>query len=138
MFGLESTVTLINRVVDKDGKTIPMDMTFDGRPVKVEDRLVVPLGVGRILVHQSMYKLDLNTNIREYKLGCPELGLPTTPITEAEVHAHNELIDRSKMSSGANVKAVHINNPIMRTAPLYYNDPGGGDGAFPGFYSDKP
>lgn len=137
MLGTEPAVKLVNRVVGKNGKPVPQTYTFDGRPVTVSDPIIVPEGVARILIHQSMYTLDVSTNIPQYRLGCPEWDLPVTPIIEGSLLEKNELIDRSKMASGAKVKTVHINNPVMRNTPMGV-DTRGGDRAFPGSFSSAP
>lgn len=137
MFGLQPTVTLVNRVVDEAGKPITQYYTFDGRSVAITTELQVPLGVARILIHNSMWKLDPTITSPEYKLGCPELDLPVEPITPDMLASKNELLDRSKMAHGAKVKAVHIHNPIIRTTPISL-DGRGGDRAFPGYFQETP
>lgn len=134
MFGLEPTVTLVNRVVDDEGRHVPQVGMFDGQRVEIVDRLPVPYSVARILIHHSMYRLDPNTNLAEYRLGCPEMDLPTNEIKQSDIDSRNELLDRDKMSYGQKVKAVSINNPIRRTTPTSM-DASGGDRAFPGFFT---
>lgn len=134
MFGLEPTVVLVNRVVDDDGRPVPHIGMFDGQRVEIVDRLPVPYSVARILIHHSMFRLDPNTNLAEYKLGCPEMQLPTDVLKQSEIDQRNELLDRDKMTHGQRVKAVALNNPIRRTTPVSM-DASGGDRAFPGFFT---
>lgn len=109
-FGLGRTVRLVNRVVDVDGNKVPQEYMVGGEAVKVRDTLDVPVGLARIMVHQSMYKLDPATGLPEYKLGCPEFNVSTDPLPVA-VLDRDELIDRPE-SQKKRMKLEHINNPI--------------------------
>lgn len=109
-FGIGRTVRLINRVVDETGKRVPQEYMVGGEAVWVRDTLDVPVGLARIIVHQSMYKLDSATGIPAYKLGCREFDIPIDdlPLKEAQ---RDELIDRPE-SQKKKMKKEYINNPI--------------------------
>ena len=136
-FGQIEAVRLINRLVDADGTPVPQTLVFNGQHFQIERELLVPMGVARILIHHSMCLMDPVTNVPQYKLGCPEMGLPHDPIVVDSLPI--ELLDRSKIPMGSKHHHEYrrIHNPIMRTEPMSVSDPGGRDGAFPGFYGDR-
>lgn len=138
---IEPTVTLVNRLVDEAGELIPQEFMFDGECVWVRDKLTVPVGIARVLVHHSMFKMDAFTNRPQYKLGVEEWGLPTTPITPDEIG--DELVDRESLGWPRQTvkgkvlkKGPPLRNVAQRHDALSVNDPRGGDGAFPGFYGE--
>ena len=109
-FGLGSTVRLINRVTNEKGEKVPQEYMFGGEAVWVRDTLDVPVGIARILVHQSMYKLDSTTGIPAYRLGCREFNIPVDDLPLKEIQ-RDELIDRPE-SQKKKMKFEHIANPI--------------------------
>lgn len=112
-FGMGPVVRLVNRVRDADGKQVPWEGMAGGEALWVVDTLDVPLGVARILIHQSMYKVDPANGSPSYRLGCVKLGAPEEPLTVDEV-TRIELFDRELMSEDEQKKMVtkRIHNPI--------------------------
>lgn len=113
VFGLGPAVRLVNRVRDADGKQVPWEGMVGGEAVWVHDTLDVPLGVARILIHQSMYKVDPANGAASYRLGCAKLGAPEDPLTVDEV-TRQELFERELLSDAerAKVQTKRIHNPI--------------------------
>jgi len=109
-FGLGATVRLINRVTDEKGAKVPQELMVGGEAVWVRDTLDVPVGYARILVHQSMYKLDSSTGIPAYKLGCREFNIPVDDLPLKEIQ-RDELIDRPDAQK-KKMQLTHIANPI--------------------------
>lgn len=139
---LEPTVTLVNRLRDADGNPIRQEYMYDGESVVILDKLVVPEGAARIIVHNSMFKVGADVINPEYKLGVPEWGLPTEPIRPDEFG--DELVDRQTL--GYPRQTIHgkvlgkgppHRNPTPRRDPLSVSNPRG-DGAFPGHYGEAP
>jgi hypothetical protein len=145
MAKFERSVTLVNRVRGADGKPIPWQAMFDGERIAIEESISVPVGVARILIQQSMYKMEPDTSTADYRLGCTELGCPIDPLTEAEVN-RSELIDRDLLSPdrklgakdrfGRTYTAVKRAYRPPRTIPVSVTDPGEQDGVFPGQYGE--
>lgn len=139
MLGIEPTVTLVNRLVSDDGQHIPYDFMYDGQPGTVVEKLQLPVGAARIIVHNSMYRYGPNGI--EYRLGVPEWEMPCEPIPPSEFR--DELIDRAGLGyprqtiKGTQLgKGPPLKNPVARHDQLTINSPGGKDGAFPGFYGE--
>ena len=133
---IEPTVTLVNRLRDENGDPVTQDFMFDGELVQIIDRLTVPYGIGRILAHHSMKKLDLVTmRGSEYSLGCLEFGLPESPITVTDGEVQ-ELVDRNLLPYRKRVESRRLHNPIMRHDPMSVTNIGEKDGAFPGGFGN--
>lgn len=110
-FGLGSTVRLVNRVTDEKGEKVPQEYMYGGEAVWVRDTLDVPVGIARILVHQSMYKLDALTGLPQYKLGCRSFeSCPIDPLPVKDLD-RVELIDRPE-GAEKKMSIKRINNPI--------------------------
>lgn len=146
-FGLGAVVRLVNRVVDEDGARVPQEYMVGGEAFWIRDTLDVPAGVARIVIHQSMYKLDPVSHGAVYKVGCEELGVPTEPIPVAETK-RLELLEReylppdrqfgAKDRYGRTLKPVRMHNPIRRMDPIAINAPRPSEnGALPGEYGDR-
>lgn len=146
-FGLGPVVRLVNRVVDIDGKPVPQEYQVGGVAFWLKDTMDVPIGVARIVIMQSMFKLDPVTYGATYKVGCEELGVPVESIPVEETQ-RLELIERenlppdrqlgAKDRHGRTFKPVRIYNPIRRMDPLAVNAPRPSDnGALPGEFGDR-
>lgn len=139
----EPTVELVNRVRDANGKPVPWRGMFGGEQVWIVDRLHVPQGAARILIHQSMYKVEPDTSHAEYRLGCEALGVPTDLIPFAETQ-REELLDRdlltpdrqlgTKDRGGRTLTVVKRPYRPSRRDPLTVNNPGQDSGAFSGAF----
>ena len=126
---LQQMIRLVNRVVDKDGKRIPREIMFNGEVIVIRDTLDLPVGIARIAIHQSMYRVDPVTGHADYKLGAldsatgePMWGLPHDDLTEAEV-TRVELYGRELDPGSRKVESRKIHNPIRRHDPLTQSDP---------------
>lgn len=137
-FGLGPVVRVVNRVVDSDGKRIPQEYRVGGEAFMVDDTMDLPVGYARIVIHQSMYRIDPVTHIAEYKLGCSKLGITEEPLPVEETQ-RTELIDRDLLPPNRQkVKTVRIHNPIRRMDPVSANIPRpNGDGAFPAEFGER-
>lgn len=140
MLGIESQVTLVNRLVDEDGRPIPYTFVFDAQPYELIDKMVVPVGVARIVVHNSMYRTSGQG--MEYKLGVPEWDLPCEPLPPSTFT--DELVDRAEIGwprqtiKGRELKkGPPLRNVIKRQDPVNQANPRGSDGAFPGYYGES-
>ena len=141
------TVRVVNRVVGEDGRPVPHDFMFGGEAGRITDSLDLPVGVARVVIHHSMYKMDPVNNIPEYTLGCAELGADEAPLTLAETK-RAELIARelltpdrqfgAKDKFGRTFQAVPIHNPInpRRDASPIGPRPNEG-GVHPGEFGDR-
>lgn len=109
-FGLGRTVRLVNRVVDEKGEKVPQEYMYSGEAFKVRDTLDVPEGIARIVIHQSMYKLDSATGLPAYKLGAREFGIPIDDLPLKEIE-RDELLDRPE-SQKKRMELKRIVNPI--------------------------
>lgn len=111
--GLGSAVRLVNRVVDEKGEKVPQEYMFSGEAVVVRDTMDVPIGAARILIHQSMYKIDPVSGQASYRLGCDRLGVPTDDIPEKDTK-RNELFERELLPESVRrkQKTEKIHNPI--------------------------
>src|SRR5690349_11661878 len=90
---IDPTVTLVNRLRDRDGKVVPQEYYFDGESVVIHESLTVPVGVARIFMHHAMCKMDTFSGACSYKLGVDgEPDFPTDPILVEELGP--ELVDR--------------------------------------------
>lgn len=134
-FGFGQTVRLKNRVIDDKGERVPIEFMVGGEAIWVRDTLDAPIGVARIMIHQSMYKVDPVTGLPSYKLGCDRLGCEETDLPVAETK-RLELLDRDLMPESARgkMRVEKIHNPIN---PALSRRPqagpgAGNDGAFPG------
>ena len=112
-FGLGRTVRLVNRVVDESGNKVPMEYMVGGEAVWVRDTLDVPVGAARILIHQSMYKIDPINATPSYKLGCRELEVDPSDLPFADTQ-RLELLERELLpeSERRKMKVERIHNPI--------------------------
>lgn len=135
----EPTVTLVNRVRDPQGRVIPYEVMFDGESEKIVETLTVPVGIARILVHNSMFRWDPNGGEPRYKLAVREWGMDETPISVEQIG--DELLDRSDPSIGPR-RTIHgkiltkgrpLQNVDQRRDPLSVRTTGAReDGVFPG------
>lgn len=142
------SVTVINRVVDAEGKHVPYDAHVDGDVVTITDQVTLPSGIARIIVQGSMYCLDPETRQAQYKLGIKEWETPISPVTVQEIRDRIELIERGKLppdrqygwvsSDGKTFKAVRTAiTQSPRSDPIVQHTPGPRqDGALPGGYGD--
>jgi len=148
MFGQrEPTVRVVNRVRDETGALVPHDFMFGGEAGRITDYLDLPVGVARVVIHHSMYKMDPVNSIPEYKLGCAELGADESPLAVAETN-RSELIVRelltpdrqfgAKDKFGRTFQAREIYNPInpRRDASPIGPRPTEG-GVHPGEFGDR-
>lgn len=112
-FGFGHTVRVINRVVDKAGNRVPYEGMFSGEAIVVRDTIDLPIGVARILIQGSMFKIDPVNGQAQFKLGCTKLDTPTTDLTEAEVN-RLELLERELLPESVRkkTKTERIHNPI--------------------------
>ena len=134
-FGMGPVVRLTNRVIDEKGERVPYTGTIGGEAVIVRDTLDVPLGVARILIHQSMYKMDPVSGVPSYRLGCKDLDitcadLPVNETRRAEL-LERELLPESQKGKTQFVKLHNPINPGLSRAPISTTK-GGDDGALPG------
>ncbi len=111
--GMGPVVRLVNRVVDEKGERVPQNVTFGGEALVVRDTLDVPIGAARVIIHQTMYKVDPVSGAPSYRLGCSTLGCPTEDIPVKDAY-RVELIDRDLMpeSERKKMKLERIHNPI--------------------------
>ena len=132
-FGLGPVVRVVNRVKDSDGKPVRFEARVGGEAFYIEEALDLPRDVARLVIHQSMFKIDPVTHQPDHRLGCKALGAPEEPIAAVEVE-RIELIDRDLLPPHRqDVKRVRIHNPIRRMDALKTNAPRPGEnGAFPG------
>jgi hypothetical protein len=146
-FGLGAVVRLVNRVVDADGNRVPQEFMVGGVAFWLKDTLDVPIEVARIVIQQSMYKIDPVTYGASYKVGCEALGIPIDSIPLEETQ-RLELIEReyltpdrqfgAKDRHGRTLKPVRMHNPIRRKDPLSVGAPHPSDnGALPGEYGSR-
>lgn len=120
-------VRVINRVVDAQGSPVPWTAYVNGEPMRIEREVILPAAMARVVVHQSMYRLDPEAFVASYRLGVAEWGLPTDPIPLAEVE-RVELLDRDLLPPsqrvggrdrfGRRLQYVPLHAPIQRTDPL--------------------
>lgn len=134
-FGMGPVVRLVNRVVDENGKRVPIEFMVGGEAIWLRDSLDVPIGVARIMIHQSMYKIDPVTGLPSYRVGCNTLGCEETDLPASETK-RMELVDRDLMSESerSKMRVEKIHNPIN---PALSRRPSAGpragdDGAHPG------
>ena len=148
MFGQRgATVKIVNRVRNDDGTPVPVEIMVGGEQAWVRDTLELPVGIARIAIHQTMFRLDPVTNQPEYKLGCDALGADESPVPVAETQ-RSELIDRrllppdrqlgAKDKFGRTLRTVPIHNPInpRRDAGAVGPRPTEG-GVHPGEFGDR-
>jgi hypothetical protein len=140
-------VTVVNRVRDDKGQPVPYDAFIGGTVVVIRESERLPEGIARIIVHNSMYKIDPISFEGHYKIGVPEWGLPIDPITEAEAHPL-ELVEREnltpdrqfgyKRQDGKSYRPKRFGNTIRRHDPLALNIPGPRqDGAMPAGFGEN-
>lgn len=112
-FGMGPVVRLVNRVVDEKGERVPQEVMLGGEALWIRDFTDMPLGAARIVIHQSMYKIDPVTGAPSYKLGCQALGVPVDDLPVSETR-RTELIERELMpeSERKKMKLEKIHNPI--------------------------
>lgn len=112
-FGMGPVVRLVNRVIDEDGSRVPQEYMFGGEAVWVRDTLDVPIGVARVIIHQSMFKIDPVSGAPTYKLGCLKLDCPIDDVPVASIK-RAELIERELLpeSERKKMKFERIHNPI--------------------------
>jgi hypothetical protein len=134
-YGFGRTVRLVNRVIDENGKRVPIEFMVGGEAIWLRDNLDVPVGVARIMIHQSMYKIDPVSGLPSYKLGCESLGCEETDLPVSETK-RLELVDRDLMpeSSRGKMKVEKLHNPInpALSRRSQSGPRAGDDGAFPG------
>ena len=145
----DKIVTVVNRVVDADGKRVPYQAYFDGTVITIQDSEPVTAGAARVIVHNSMYRIDPDTNYGLYRLGVKEWGMPVEDVSDAEVHSRNELIDREQLpphrqfgaidsKTGKRYQQFVKKQPIRRHDPIAISSPGArDDGVFPGGFGDS-
>lgn len=106
-------VRLVNRVIDEKGERVPQEYMLGGEALWVRDTLDVPVGEARIIIHQSMYKIDPVNGVPSYKLGCRALSCDDTDLPVAEIK-RTELIERELLpeSERKKMKLERIHNPI--------------------------
>ena len=140
-------VVVVNRVKDEQGNTVPYDAWIGGQVLVIKESVSLPPGIARIIVHNSMYKMDGVSYMGKYKLGVAEWGMEIGPITVAEAHPL-ELIERESLTpdrqfgfvnkDGKQLQPVRINNPIRRHDPMVANIPSPNkDGAFPAGFGEN-
>lgn len=128
---LGKMVVVVNRVVDEHGNRVPYEAYIDGTVLKIMDEEHVPSGIARIIVHNSMYALDPDTYIGQYKLGVAAWGLPVDDLPLSEVQ-RLELINREQLpvhrqfgavdnKTGKKYQAVRRHNPVRRHDPIAQN-----------------
>lgn len=112
-FGMGPVVRLVNRVVEENGERVPQNVTYGGEALVVRDTLDVPVGAARVIIHQTMYKIDPVSGLPSYRLGCSALGCPVDDIPKKDAY-RVELIERELMpaSEQKKMKLVKIHNPI--------------------------
>ena len=112
-FGQGPIVRVVNRVVDDNGERVPYNAMFSGEALVLRDTMDMPLGMARVVIHGSMYKIDPVSGAPSFKLGCSSLGCPVDDLALSEV-TRVELIDRSLMSESERkkMKLERIHNPI--------------------------
>ena len=135
-FGLGPVVRVVNRVRDSEGKPVVFKAMVGGEAVKIVESLDLPRDIARLVIHQSMFRIDPVTHQPTHRLGCKALGVSEEPVPLAEVESRNELIDRDLLPPHRqDVKSVRIHNPIRRMDSLTIRAPRPGDnGAYPGEY----
>ncbi len=111
--GMGPVVRLVNRVVNEKGERVPQNVTFGGEALVVRDTLDVPIGAARVILHQSMYKVDPVSGAPAYRLGCSALNCPIDDLPVKDAY-RTELIERELMSESerSKMKLVKIHNPI--------------------------
>jgi len=148
MFGQrEPTVRVVNRVRDETGAPVPHDFMFGGEAGRITDYLDLPVGVARVVIHHSMFRMEPVNSVPEYTLGCAELGADESPLAVADTK-RSELVDRrllpparqfgAKDKFGRTFKTVEIYNPInpRRDASPIGPRPTEG-GVHPGEFGDR-
>ena len=112
-FGQGPIVRVVNRVINEAGERVPYNAMFSGEALVLRDTMDMPIGMARVVIHGSMYKVDPVSGAPSYKLGCSSLGCPTDDLPLDEVN-RIELIDRSLMSESERkkMKLERIHNPI--------------------------
>lgn len=136
-FGLGPVVRVVNRVVDEQGQRVPMKCMVGGEAIKIVDTIDLPMGLARIAIQQSMYRIDPVTHAADYKLGCEKLGTPVSDLPVSETQ-RTELIDRELLPPNRqNVKTVRIHNPIRRMDSMMVRVPKpNADGAYPAGFGE--
>jgi hypothetical protein len=144
---LGPTVTVVNRAVDEDGQPVPYEAHIDGQVIRIDRAVDLPVGIARIIVHHSMYRLDPVTQQAQYRLGVAEWGLPTDPLPPEEWQ-REELVDRANLGparqhgakdprTGRRLALMRIVNPIRRHDPLVVSAPKPNqDGVHPGGFGE--
>ena len=136
-FGLGPVVRVVNRVRDAEDKPVVFKAMVGGEAIKIVETLDLPRDIARLVIHQSMFRIDPVTHQATHRLGCKALGVPEDPVSLAEVESRGELIDRDLLPPHRqDVKRVRIHNPIRRMDPIRINAPRPGEnGAFPGEFT---
>ena len=112
---LGPVVTVVNRVVDDEGKPVPYQAYIDGTVLVIHDQVGIPAGVARIIVHNSMYAIDPETYTGQFRLGVAEWDMPVGPLLFSTISKREELIDRESLpGSRQKVERVRLHNPIRR------------------------
>lgn len=132
------TVTVINRVVSEDGKRVPYEGMLDGQPFVVVDTMDLPTNLARIIVHNSMFRIDPVTSEPQYRLAIKSWNMD---VSDVPVHAtEGELVDRSLLPEPRlkSLRSIKIHNPIQRRDPTTLMNPGArADGAFSGGHGES-
>src|SRR5438552_17924478 len=89
-------VVVVNRVRDEQGNPVPYDAWIGGQVLVIKESVSLPPGIARIIVHNSMYKMDGVSYIGKYKLGVADWGMEMSPITVADAHPV-ELTERASL-----------------------------------------
>jgi len=145
---LGKIVTIINRVIDADGKRVPYEAYIDGTVIKIEDSYPIQEGLARIIVHNSMYCIDPDTYTGQYKLAVKEWGMPSEDLPLAEIKDRVELINREQLppnrqfgavdqKTGRKYQTFYKKQAIRRHDPIKVVGPGANeDGAHPGGFGE--
>lgn len=114
-------VRVVNRIVGEDGQPVPYEYMFGGEAGWITDHVDLPVDEARVVIHNSMFRVDPVSNLPEYKLGCAALGANEAPIAADQTKRH-ELIQRELLSPdrqfgakdrfGRTLKPVPFHNPI--------------------------
>src|SRR3990172_6069664 len=112
-FGLGRTVRVVNRVVAEDGQRVPYEAMVGGEAFWIRDSMDLPVGIARVAIHGSMYKIDPINATPSYKLGCRELEVETSDLPFADTQ-RLELLERELLPERERkkMKVERIHNPI--------------------------
>lgn len=125
---LGKSVRIVNRVVDENGKKVPYEAYVDGDSFKIEDEIMLPSGVARIIVHNSMYAIDPETCYGQYKLGVAEWGmdvsdLPTSQVQRLELIEREQLPPHRQFGAPDHKTGLRKYTPYRKSNPVRRHDP---------------